>query len=154
MKYFILAIMTIGLMSCKSIQPKENTPFTIQQATYNDWVGGREGVSGIKLLIQYSSDQNVSFNKVYFQNKEGTIESKEIDGKTFLHGRIDTSTSDQGQELILDADPKKEMKNSLPIKKIPFELKENEAVIMYSYKGEQHHYRIKNFKKTKTEFYP
>lgn len=152
MKFVLYAIMTIGLMSCKSTQPKGEPPFTIQEATYNHWVGGREGVSGIKLHIHYSSDQEVLFDKIYFQNKEGTIESKEKDGKTFLLGRIDTST--RNKELVLDIDPRKEMNNSLPLKKIPFELKENEAVILYSFKGMSHHYKVKNIKKTKTEFYP
>lgn len=154
MKFVIYTLMAIGLMTCKSIKPEGNPPFTLQEATYNDWVGGREGVSGIKILINYTSNQEVSFDKIYFQNKEGTLESNEKDGKTFLLGRIDTSTRRKDKDLTLDIDPKKEMNNPLPKTKIPFELKENEAVILYTFKGESHHYKVKNLKKTKTEFYP
>ena len=154
MKFVIYAYMVIGLMTCRSIKLEGTPPFTIQEATYNNWVGGREGVSGIKLLINYTSDQEVSFDKIYFQNKEGTIESNEKDGKTFLLGRIDTSTRKKDRDLVLDIDPKKEMNNPLPKTKIPFELKENEAVILYTFKGESHHFKVKSIKKTKTEFYP
>tara|TARA_B100001059_G_C17790703_1_gene559976 strand:- start:1000 stop:1590 length:591 start_codon:yes stop_codon:yes gene_type:complete len=154
MKFILYVIMVFVLLSCKSTKPEAIPPFTVQEAFYNHWVGGKEGVSGIKLKIMYTSNQEVSFDRIYFQNREGIIETNEIDGKTFLIANVDTSTRNNGQELILDIDPKKEMTNKLPELKIPFELKENEAVVLYSFKGVLQHYKIKNIKKTQTEYYP
>jgi hypothetical protein len=154
MKFILSLVMVFGLLSCKSTKSEIIPPFTVQEASYNNWIGGREGVSGIKLKILYTSNQEVSFDKIYFQNREGIIKMNKIEGKTFLIANFDTSTRNNGQELILDIDPKKEMTNKLPERKIPFELKENEAVVLYSFKGVSQHYKIKNIKKIKTEYYP
>ena len=153
MKPVIYLFIALGFMTCKSVNTESNPPFTINGSTYNYWVGGQPGVSGIRVIINYTSDQEVSFDKIYFQNKEGTIEKYEREGKIFLVGRINSSKP-RNPDLVLDVDPKKEMNNKIPDVKIPFELKENEAVIMYTYKGESHHFKVTNIKKTKTDFYP
>lgn len=153
MKPVLYLFIVLGFMNCKSVKSNENPPFTISGATYNYWVGGQPGVSGIKVIVNYTSDQEVTFDKIYFQKKEGTIENHLRDGKTFLIGRINTSKP-RGEDLVLDIDPKKEMNNKIPEKKIPFDLKENEAVIVYTYKGESHHYKVTNMKQTKSDFYP
>jgi len=151
MKPVIYLFFVLGFMTCKSVKTDSNPPFTITGATYNYWVGGQPGVSGTRVIINYTSDQEVTFDKIYFQKKEGTVENYLRDEKTFIIGRINTSTP-RG-DMTLDIDPKKEMNNKLP-EKIPFDLKENEAVIIYTYKGESHHYKVKNIKKTKSDFYP
>lgn len=152
MKSVIYLFIVLGFTTCKSVKTEGNTSFKVNGATYNYWVGGQAGVSGIRVIINYTSDEEVTFDKIYFQKKEGTIENYLRDGKTFLVGRISTSKK-RGGDLTMDIDPKEEMNNKLP-EKIPFELKENEAVIMYTYKGESHHYKITDIKKTQSDFYP
>lgn len=151
MKSVIYLFIVLGFTTCKTTKTNGNPPFAISGATYNYWAGGQAGVSGIKVIINYTSDQEVTFDKIYFQKKEGTVENHKREGKTFLIGRI--STSKLRGDRILDIDPKKEMNNKLP-EKIPFDLKEDEAVIIYTYKGESHHYKVTNIKKTKSDFYP
>lgn len=90
---------------------------------------------------------------MYFAKKEGSLEIRDKDGKAFLTGHINTSKR-RDQELVLDIDPKKEIKNELPEKTFPFELKENEAVISYLENGVTKFYKVKNMVKTKTDFYP
>ena len=46
------------------------------------------------------------------------------------------------------------MNNSVPSIKIPFELRENEAVITYTYKGISSHYKVIGITQTASEFYP
>lgn len=153
MKIGIYVLMIIGLMSCKSLKFEKNPPFQITGATYNNWVGGQEGVSGMKVIIGYTSSENVTFKKIFFYNKEAATEIQEKDGKKYLVGFFDTSTR-KDRDVIMDRDPKKEMKNKLPEKKRLFELKENEAVIVYMDGETKKYVRVENIKQTKTDFYP
>lgn len=155
MKLGIYIFMAIGLMTCKSAKFDKNPPFKISGATYNNWTGGQPGVSGIRVIINFETKEDVQFDKIYFAKKEGTTELYERKGKVFLVGRIDTSNPKQ-RDLTLHIDSKKEVKNELPKEetKIPFELKENEAIISYVYKGKTHYYKVENIQQTKADYYP
>lgn len=153
MKLGIYIIMAIGLMTCKTAKFEKNPPFKVTGATYNNWVGGQQGVSGIRVIIGYTAAETPSFKNIYFYGKEAKIEMQEKDGKTYLFGYIDTSTR-QEKDRILDEDPKKEMNNTLPEKKLPFILKENEAVVSYMEGTKQKFVKVENLKQTETDFYP
>lgn len=152
MKVGIYLLMAIGLMSCKTVKFEKNPPFQVTGATYNNWVGGQQGVSGMKVIIGYTASENVSFNKIIFYNKEASTEIREKDGKTYVVAFFDTSTR-KGADLIMDKDPKKEMQNTIP-KKPLFELKENEAVIVYTVGETLKYVKVENIKRTETDFYP
>jgi hypothetical protein len=152
-KAIILVMFAVIFSQCAATKFDSKPPFTITGATYNSWVGGQQGVSGIRLVFNYESKETIKFQKVYFANKVGSLEPREKDGKVFLTGHISTSTR-RGKELVLDIDPKKEMKNELPEKTFPFELKENEAVISYLENGVTKFYKVKDIIKTKTDYYP
>jgi hypothetical protein len=132
---------------------EKNPPFEITGVTYNNWVGGQQGVSGIRIIIGYTATQTPAFKSIFFYNKECTAEIRKKDGKTYLIGYIDTSTREH-KNRILEDDPKKEMKNELPEKKFPFTLTENEAVISYMVGTQQKYVKVENLKKTETDFYP
>lgn len=153
MKIGVYLLMLIGFMTCKSAKLEENPPFQINGATYNNWFGGQQGVSGMKVIISYSSENPVTFKKILFQNKEATLETKEQEGKKYLIGFFDTSTR-KGGDLIMDKDPKKEMQNKTPKKPYPFELKENEAVISYMDGETLKFVKVEKIKKTDSDFYP
>lgn len=153
MKIGIYLLMLIGFMTCKSAKLEKNPPFQINGATYNNWVGGQQGVSGMKVIISYTSEQPITFEKILFQNRETKLEMKEQKGKKYLVGFFDTSTR-KGRELIMDKDPKKEMQNKPPKKEYPFELKENEAVISYMDGNKLMFTKVEKIKKTDTDFYP
>ena len=155
MRILLSLILVLSLTSCKSTKIDDNNaPFKVNGATYNYWVGGQPGVSGIRVIINYTSTEDISFDKIYFQKKEGQMDEYKRDGKTFVIGRISTSKP-RGSDLIMDADPKKEINNKPPQgSNIPFDLKENEAMIVYTYKGESYNLKITDIKKTDTDFYP
>ena len=154
MKSFFYLFLILGLTSCKSAKLENNPPFNVSGATYNYWVGGRPGVSGIKIIINYVSNEEVSFDKIYFQNMEGGLESYTKDDKTYLIGRINTGKKDRAA-VVMNIDPKKEANNKPPSTgKIPYELEQNEAMLVYTYKGKKLTYKVSGIKKTKTDFYP
>ncbi len=153
MKPLLYIFLVFGLTMCKSAQIENNTPFTINGASYNYWVGGQPGVSGIKIIINYQTNEEVSFDKIYFQKKEGTVELYEKEGKTFVIGRINTGK--KRRVIVMDIDPKQEANNQPPtITKIPYDLEENEAMLVYTYKGKKRSYKITGIQKTETDFYP
>ena len=153
MKSFFYLFILLGLASCKSTKFDNNPPFKVTEATYNYWTGGQQGVSGIRIKINYEANSEISFDKVYFENKEGTIDKYSDDGKTYIVGNISTSKP-RGDDLVLDVDSKKEINNKLPEMKIPFELEKNEAIISYTYNGETKYFKLKNIKQTESKFYP
>ena len=152
-KLVSLALMSLFFIQCKSAQFDAKPPIKITGATFNNWVGGQPGVSGIRVIVGYEKQGDIEFQKIYFAKKIGRIETYQRKGKTFLVGHIDTSSREK-EEMIMDRDSENEIKNKLPEPKFPFELKENEAVISYLKNGKTKFFKVKNIKQTKTDFYP
>ena len=153
MKTLVIVILTIGFFQCKSLSFDQNPPFTVNSATYIYNVGGMPGSSSATIHINYSATKNITFERIYFQGREAKVQLENIKNKTFLKGFFNTSTIQSKEDLILHKDGKKEVGNSLPKKKIPFELKDTEAVISYKEGDTVKYYKIENVKKGKTKFY-
>ena len=146
MKYFIVFIFSIVLAnSCKSVEFQKKPPFEIQSALYTNWTGGRPGVSGINLLIHYKTDQEVVFDSIYFQSKAGHLEEYIKDGKDYLIGRISTSKPNDISVL--------QDKEEQPEEKIPFELNDNEAVLVYRYQTKTFYYKLSSVEKSEDLFF-
>ena len=153
MKLVGILIMVISFMQCGSVKFDKNPPFTITEATFNNWTGGQPGVGGTRVLIGYSSSSNIEFDSIYFKDKITKIEMHSKEDKTFLIGHFNNSNREK-YDIIIDADRKKEINNKPPeIVKIPFELKENEAVISYKEDGKTKYFKIENIKQVISEFY-
>lgn len=149
-----LIILFVGVFSqCASTKFESTPPFKVTEATYNYWTGGQQGVSGIRIKINYEAYEDISFDKIYFEAKEGTIDKYDDKGKTYIVGNINTSKP-RGDDLVLDVDSKKEINNKLPETKIPFELEKDEAIIAFTHKGETRYFKLKNIKQTESKFYP
>ena len=117
---------------------------------YQNWVGGLPGSNGVIVTISYQSDADIAFDSIYFLKKVSKLESNEYKGTKTLSGRIYTSVSSDRKDLTLHSDPKKELQNQRPtLKKFPFELKDNEAVVRYKAKGIIKYFKVKNIKKGK-----
>jgi len=128
----------------------ETPPFKVVGASYNYWVGGQPGVSGIKVNIGIDSNSKIEFDSIYYLKYQAKVENKTIKGKTYIIGNFDTSTRER--ELELQGDDFNEVEK--PKKSHPFELKENEAVIRFNYQGKIKYYKVLKMKKTKSDFYP
>lgn len=131
MKNRILIILLCSLFACKSSKFEIETPFNIKKASFQHWVGGQQGVKGIhiKLLIADLSEA-INLQFVYFNHKKVKLYLKKDETDKLFTANINTS---DGIDMIIHKDPKKEYGNKIPnaTSKIPFELKENEAVISY-----------------------
>ena len=140
--------------SCKetSHQVQTNIPFSIEKATYNDWVAGvKGGGSGTNVIVTIKEldPNNIEVDSMYFRSRKVKVEIK---GSSYI-GRFN-SRLNQRQDKVLHSDSKKEFGNQVPEveMKIPFELENNEAVISYKEKGKLKFYKIK-LEKGKEQLY-
>ena len=152
--YFIIAIMLFGFTQCKSQKIEQEVPFKITEKTYFYWVGGRKGSTGINIKIIGNFDaDNVEFTNLYFKEKAYKIvpEFKE-NGFTIIGSYSKLNKKD----LILHQDPAKEFGNEPPIieKKIPYDLQNDEALIVYTIKGKEFYYKVSGVKQLATVYYP
>ncbi len=146
LKFISIITIIIGFAMCKSLKLEENPPFKIISATYKNWVGGQPGVRDTNVKIQFSSTKTIQFDSIYFDNKVAKLQTKNSNDN-LLMGYFNTSTR---RDLILDANTTKELKNPvLAIKKFPFKINKNEAVISYKINGKIKYYKIKSLQREK-----
>jgi hypothetical protein len=147
----ILAIIFL-LYQCGSAKFEENPPFTITSAIYNNWTGGQPGNKGMTVNITYTSIYKMKFDSIYYSNKIVKLESNKTKEKKMISANFVSSVK---PDMILDKNTSKEIHNVAPtIKKFPFELKQNEAIISYIIKGKTKYFKVKSVKKGKSIFYP
>jgi hypothetical protein len=154
MKFLSIIAILFSFTQCGSIKLDNNPPFKIEKALYNNWFGGQPGVSGTKIEIELKENSSIAFDSIFFRNKSTKVEIKTTSKKTLLIAHFNTSKR-QNRDLILDVDVTKEIKNTLPeVKKFPFDLKENEALISYKVGNEIKYFKIENVEKAKSMFFP
>ncbi|HSM64385.1 MAG TPA: hypothetical protein VK833_10645 [Gillisia sp.] len=144
MKYLYLllsaTLITVLLASCagnKDLQ--EKAPANMENAYYTS-----QGES-IILYIPVSSIQTnrVSLDSVYFRNKKADLTtSPDMPGvymATFEMGKPD---------MIMSIDPKEEYGNKVPqkVEKMDFDLKEDEAVLIYTQNSNVKYYKLTGVK--------
>lgn len=146
MKMLSIFAIVFTFFQCGSSKFVTNPPFKINSAEYNTWVGGLPGVSGINVKIKLKEKSTIQFDSLYFKMRVTKVETK---NSTLLIANYSTSKKNPS-DIILDIDPKKELKNQIPRQQtIPFELEENEAVLSYQFKGKTRYIKIKDIKKSK-----
>ena len=64
LKIIALLLLTLSFTQCKTMNFTKNPPFIVAGATYNNWVGGQPGVSGIKVIIGIDSANEITFDKL------------------------------------------------------------------------------------------
>jgi hypothetical protein len=129
-------------------------PFTITEASYKSWVGGQPGVHGINVYINYTSKNAIDFDSIYFRNQTVNLETKNHKQTKLVVGYFNTSTTKSKKDLLLQKDATKSESTINLELKIPFNLKENEAVISYTEAGITKYYKVSNLKKEASDFYP
>ncbi|CAM1354456.1 hypothetical protein [Tenacibaculum ascidiaceicola] len=138
MKLIGILILALSFTKCASVKMENNHPFKIESASYSHVTGGVKGsYNSTNLIINFTAEKPVNFQKVYFQNKITEAVVEQHNDKQYIAARYKTSSNDR-KDIILHADPKKEFGNTpnTPTEEFPFELKENEAMISYI-KGEE-----------------
>lgn len=150
----ILALIMMSFSQCSSAQFDKKPPATITESFYQDWVGGRPGSKGTLVTIKMKAPQTaIVFDSIYFNGKTVKLGSSINEDIVTLTGNFIVTT--KHNNMIMHADPKEEFGNKPPqqVKKIPFELQKDEAIISYFKNSKKIYYRLSNIKKRKTLFY-
>ncbi|MFD1314967.1 hypothetical protein [Namhaeicola litoreus] len=143
-KILLLTLATIVLNACKvNSEVAGQPPFKFNKKTYQEYTVPYEGKKGITLYFQGELIQpNVYFESVFFRDKEIKL-APLFSGNNFEF-TADYSIGYQDKEdrqMINTA--RGEYGNKPPVKSDnPFDLQENEAVILYNVKGKQRYYKV------------
>ncbi len=153
MKFLSILAIIFGFSQCGSLKLEENPPFKITSAIHTNFSGGQQGVSGMNVKIMYTSNETIEFDSIYFSKRIAKLEVRNGNDIKMVIGHFNTST--RNRDLVLDANPKKEINNKVPeLKEFPFELKDNEAIISYIISDKIKYFKIKSIKKGKPVFFP
>ena len=141
MKTNIYLLFTIILFaSCNSTKSSQKEiPFTIQNATYQNWFGGQEGIKGVKIeIVIKTTSEKISFQTLYYQDKKTTIKS--INNTNFITLIADINTSKE--DKIISKSKEEEYGNQAPIKPKYPNLTESETIIEFLQNGTKKHYKV------------
>ncbi|MFZ2282717.1 MAG: hypothetical protein WAV86_02485 [Lutibacter sp.] len=156
MKKFIgtgfLILLSFAFFGCGASKVKEQNeaPFKVLEATYTNSVGGQTDLIRTTIRITIKN-KDIQLDSVYFRNNSASLKRVyNIENSLFIGSFI---TSKTPHDLILHADPKEEFGNKPPvtISKLPFEIKENEAVVSYFYKDKINFYKILEVKEIESK---
>lgn len=156
MRPFILIIISGFIFSCNSNKGvlQENPPFKVTEASFQKWHGGtQEAGKGIHFMLILSEvSDGVHVEKIYFRGREEILKQSPQNPNEYLATFVDKPK----QDAVLDSNPVKEMDNPRPSlkSKIPFELKENEAVVEYLKNQKSYYYKIEDIIEIETTAYP
>jgi len=132
---------------------QEKSVFKITKATFKEWVsgviGGGSGVNVFFTIDNFDSSK-IILDSIFFRGQKTKVEIK----NSLFIGRFKTEINQQ-PDIIISSDTNAEYGNKVPIKttKIPFDLKDNEAIISYKENGKQKYYR-QELQKEKPDLYP
>lgn len=148
--FFLLAFST----GCKTNTTQTKVPFSIDEKVYFHWVGGKQGTRGTTIRISgFTSSLNLSFSKIYFQNREFEV-VPQFSGNDFV---LEATLSEFiPPDKVMSSDPLEEYGNKPPEagKSIPFELEKDEAVVMYSVSGMESFVKVTDVKQLETQYRP
>lgn len=141
---FLLASFTM----CKTQAVENEVPFTINQKTYNYWVSGEKGTNGINIkIVGNFNTTNLGFSTIFFQNREYKIVPRFTADRFTLIGSYGVLNTD---EVLFEKSEIKTAKND----NIPFELQDDEALLIYTINGGNNYYKIEGVKKLETVYLP
>ena len=164
MKYPAVLILGIlfGMGGCSSQKKLDvNAPFSIEQPSCTPYAGGREASGSgfvLRLPISAMANSDITFEKVYFRGHILTPELLMEEKQQLLYCRYQRTPAEK-PDIIMHADPMKEVGNQPPAEKVgtkefPFELKAEEAVIAYRLEGKTKYTKISGIKDKTPDLLP
>jgi len=151
--YIFSIFISMILIGCKSQNLDTTVPFDIVEKNYFNWVGGKQGTQGTTIILKgKTSSMNISFSKIYFQNNEYDV-VPEFNSYGFeIRGNF---SEFRGGDRVMDSDPSAEYGNkAVEEKKIPFDLKDTEAILQYTVNGLEGYHKISDIKKLEKVYMP
>jgi len=154
-RIIILSFLSITVFSqCKApYKLRKQAPFTITEATYQDWVGGQIGNSGTIVSFFISDTKEaIQPDSLYFHNRVTAIDIKPAQkGRLWVANfrtEIRKNPALNNHPVAISGEPVPEMKN------FPFKLEKDEAVLGYTLNNKVYYYKISGIKQKEKLFYP
>lgn len=145
--FFLISFLAINNCANKL---QETFPVSITEAYYQRWVAGvRGGGSGTGFYIKFEKvlPKDLVLNKLYFRGQKDSL--RMIDETNYSASFIGKANWQKGnQEIVTDDSPK------ITNVAMPFELKDNEALIEYTQNKVKKYFKISNLKEKEMEMYP
>jgi hypothetical protein len=153
-KFVLLMIVVFLAIGCKTQSLETSAPFSIDKKEYFNWVGGKKGTQGTTVRFRGStSSLNLSFSKIFFQNREyGVV--PQFNSSGFL---LEASFSEMTEPVnIMGTSPVVENSNKAASEKknIPFDLEDDEAIILYSINGREGYHKVSAIKELEKQYRP
>ncbi len=144
-KYLSGSILScLFFMQCSSAQKlQKEASFKTNQVYYQSWVAGvRGGGSGINVFIPVTSElKNLKLDSIYFRGHKVILTTKPQNPNLYI-GRILTEGNRQDDAVLMDEN------------KIPFDLKDNEAVVSYVENNSTKYIKLENIVEKQAQYYP
>ena len=141
----LLFFIVVSFFQCSSAQKlQEKAPITFGEVYCQRWVAGVEGGgSGLNIFIPIK-ESTIALDSVYFRGKAAKLEISQRKNLLYI-GRFHSEIN-RKRDIIMSNEPYAEYGNKMPItiKKIPFELKDNECVISYRQDHKTKYFKIDN----------
>ncbi|MCX2681192.1 hypothetical protein OOZ15_14665 [Galbibacter sp. EGI 63066] len=142
-------VIILGFSQCGSSQGlTENPPFELGEVRSEPWTAGAEKEQeGENIFLPVSNGKEIVLDSLFYKGKVVKLEKIQRDNYLVYIGRFSKADT-KYDDLIMHADPKEEFGNKPPKlnKKIPFELKEGEAVVSYIEDGKTKYYKVKSMR--------
>lgn len=155
---YMILVLTLSFSSCSSQKEiVSQSPLELGEASCQSWKGGRaESGSGMLLTVPVSGDnmELMQLKRAYFRGKvaDATLENTEngwLVKANFVNQNLEKP------DIIMDADPKKEVGNRPPVPKIkfPFELGKDQCVISYMDGDTEKFFKVEGIQEKKPLLY-
>lgn len=150
-----LTLVTILLISCavtkeQTYTMQQDAPFIVNEVFMKPWVAGiQEGGSGMDFHIVFGPmEKTVLLEKVFFREYAEILQSRpEVHNKYTAHAKKGPKA-----DINMEGDVRKE--GNTPPEKSPFNLKKDEAVLMYQYNGQTNYYKLTGIEEKPLLAYP
>ena len=152
LKTVLTTLPLFGFTQCNSqkIIMVETPPFTLGEVMSEDWVAGVSGGgSGTNVFLPVEAGKTTMLDSVYFRGQVVKPERVQRDNYLVYIARF-KGTANMQNDRILHENPEKEFGNTPPQlrKKLPFTLKDDEAVVRFTKNGKAKYYKIEHIKES------
>lgn len=145
-KYLSVSILSSFLfMQCSSAQKlQKKASFQTNQVYYQSWVAGVQGGgSGINVFIPVTSElKDLKLDSLYFRGHKVVLTTKSQNPNLYI-GRILTEANRRDNSAI-----------QTKVEKMPFDLKQNEAVISYIENKTTKYIKFENIVEKQAQYLP
>ena len=150
--FILVALIFFGFAIHQNVYSQKKAPFTIVEKSYFYYVSGKKATNGFKIQIIGTFDTtNLEFTTIYFQNRElKIVPNFHLEKFTIVGGYTTLSSNDVlVDEIAISGEVAKNDGDD-----IPFELEDDQAVLVYQINGKDFYYKISDIKKLETVYYP